>query len=67
MTEVEKIAAETLLDMDSMTIEEIEMLRKEWFEQQKQRAQPLGENVDRYVNALCDTAINRAKKRQNVA
>lgn len=65
MTEVEKMTVELLEEMEDMSPDTIENFRREWFE--KLRQQPQNEKVDKYVNALCDVAINRAKRRIAVA
>lgn len=66
MTEVERMTVELLKEMDDMLPENIENLRKEWFEK-LEPGQIRNEKVDNYVNAVCDVAINRAKKRLAVA
>ena len=52
-----------------MTPEEIEQLRTEWVEEIVNRRAELKsfEDVTNYVNAVCDVAISRAKKRLEVA
>lgn len=66
MTEVERMTVELLKEMDDMLPENIENFRKEWFEK-LEPGQIQNEKVDNYVNAVCDVAINRAKKRLAVA
>ena len=66
MTEVERMTVELLKEMDDMLPENIENFRKEWFEK-LEPGQIRNEKVDNYVNAVCDVAINRAKKRLAVA
>lgn len=66
MTEVERMTVELLKEMDDMLPENIENFRKEWFEK-LEPGQSRNEKVDNYVNAVCDVAINRAKKRLAVA
>lgn len=60
--EVEKMTAELLREMDDMLPETIENFRKDWFEKEK-RKKLRSEKVDNYVNALCDRAIARAKRK----
>ena len=60
------MTVELLKEMDDMLPENIENLRKEWFEK-LEPGQIRNEKVDNYVNAVCDVAINRAKKRLAVA
>ena len=62
MTEVERMTAELLEEMDDMSPEDIENFRREWFEKLEPE-QIRNEKVDDYVNAVCDVAISRAKKR----
>ncbi len=62
MKEVEKMTAELLREMDDMSPETIENFRKDWFEKEK-RKKLRSEKVDNYVNALCDCAIARAKRK----
>ena len=52
--------------MDDMSLEAIENFRREWFEKSEQ-GEVRGEEVDNYVNAVCDVAIDRAKRRMQVA
>ena len=66
MTEVERMTVELLKEMDDMLPENIENFRKELFEK-LEPGQSRNEKVDNYVNAVCDVAINRAKKRLAVA
>ena len=66
MTEVERMTVELLKEMDDMLPENIENFRKERFEK-LEPGQIRNEKVDNYVNAVCDVAINRAKKRLAVA
>ena len=66
MTEVERLTMELLKEMDDMSPEDIENFRKEWFEKLEPE-QIRNEKVDDYVNAVCDVAISRAKKRLEVA
>ena len=61
MTEVERMTVELLEEM-----EDIENFRREWFEKLEPE-QIRNEKVDDYVNAVCDVAISRAKKRLEVA
>ena len=58
-----------LNELEGMTPEEIEQLRIEWVEEIVNRKAELKsfENVTDYVNAICDVAVNRAKKRLAVA
>lgn len=58
-----------LHELDGMTPEEIEQLRTEWVEEIVNRRAELKsfEAVTNYVNAVCDVAISRAKKRLEVA
>lgn len=60
--EVEKMTAELLREMDDMSPETIENFRKDWFEKEK-RKKLRSKKVDNYVNALCDGAIARAKRK----
>nr|DAV00757.1 MAG TPA: hypothetical protein [Caudoviricetes sp.] len=60
------MTVELLKEMDDMLPENIENFRKEWFEK-LEPGQIRNEKVDNYVNAVCDVAINRAKKRLAVA
>ena len=64
MTEVERMTVELLEEMDDMSPEDIENFRREWFE--KLEPEQI-RKVDDYVNAVCDVAISRAKKRLEVA
>lgn len=66
MTEVERMTVELLEEMDDMSPEDIENFRREWFEKLEPE-QIRNEKVDDYVNAVCDVAISRAKKRLEVA
>lgn len=66
MTEIERMTVELLKEMDDMLPEDIENFRKEWFEK-LEPGQIRNEKVDNYVNAVCDVAINRAKRRLAVA
>ena len=66
MSEVEKITVELLKEMDDMSPETIENFRKEWFERLELR-KIRNKKVDNYVNAVCDVAINRAKRKMVVA
>ena len=66
MTEVERMTVELLKEMDDMLPEAIENFRKEWFEK-LEPGQIWNEKVDNYVNAVCDVAISRAKRRLAVA
>ena len=66
MTEAERMTVELLKEMDDMSLEAIENFRREWFEKSEQ-GEVRGEEVDNYVNAVCDVAIDRAKRRMQVA
>lgn len=66
MPEIERLTMELLMEMDDMLPEAIENFRKEWFEK-LEPGQIRDEKVDNYVNAVCDVAINRAKRRLAVA
>ena len=66
MPEIERLTMELLMEMDDMLPEAIENFRKEWFEK-LEPGQIRNEKVDNYVNAVCDVAINRAKRRLAVA
>nr|DAZ43253.1 MAG TPA: hypothetical protein [Caudoviricetes sp.] len=66
MPEIERLTMELLMEMDDMLPEAIENFRKEWFEK-LEPGQIRNEKVDNYVNAVCDVAISRAKRRLAVA
>ena len=66
MPEIERLTTELLMEMDDMSPEAIENLRKEWFEK-LEPGQIRNEKVDNYVNAVCDVVISRAKRRLAVA
>lgn len=66
MPEIERLTMELSMEMDDMLPEAIENLRKEWFEK-LEPGQIRNEKVDNYVNAVCDVAISRAKRRLAVA
>lgn len=67
MTEVEKLTVELLREFDGMSPETIEDLRTEWIEQLKAGDPEMYQRVEGFVNAVCDVAIDRAKKRLEVA
>lgn len=67
MTEVEKLTIELLHEFDGMLPETIEELRTEWLEEIKARDAERFPRVENYVNAVCDVAIDRAKKKAQVA
>ena len=58
-----------LHELDGMAPEKIEQLRTEWVKEIANRKAELKsfEGVTDYVNAVCDVAISRAKKRLAVA
>lgn len=58
-----------LHELDGMAPEKIEQLRTEWVKEIANRKAELKsfEGVTDYVNAVCDVAISRAKKRLEVA
>lgn len=58
-----------LHELDGMAPEKIEQLRTEWVKEIVNRKAELKsfEGVTDYVNAVCDVAISRAKKRLEVA
>ncbi len=64
MTQVERMVVDLLKEMDDMSPEAIENLRREWFENP---VKIRSDKVDNYVNAVCDVAIMRAKRRLAVA
>ena len=66
MPEIERLTMELLMEMDDMLPEVIENFRKEWFEK-LEPGKIRNEKVDNYVNAMCDVAIGRAKRRLAVA
>jgi len=67
MEEIERLTIELLHEFDGMSPETIEDLRTEWIEELKSRDAERFARVERYVNAVCDVAIDRAKKRLEVA
>ena len=60
------MTVELLKEMDDMSPETIENFRKEQFKK-LETGQIRNDKVDNYVNALCDVAINRAKRRLEVS
>lgn len=66
MTKIEEMTKELLLTMDGFSPEEIEDFRKEWFEKEEP-GKSRSKLVDNYLNALCDVAIERAKRKQTVS
>ena len=66
MTEAETMTMELLKEMDDMSPEAIENVRREWFEK-SESSRIRSEKVDNYVNTICDVAIARALKRRAVA
>lgn len=66
---LDEMTRELLLAFDGTDPEEIDRLRNEWLaelESRKSEFQRPDRAVD-YVNAICDVAIERAKRRMKVA
>lgn len=66
---LDEMTRELLLMFDGTDPEEIDRLRNEWLaelESRKSEFQRSDRAVD-YVNAICDVAIERAKRRMKVA
>lgn len=66
MTEVEKLTIELLNELDGMSPEFIEGLRVEFVAGINREDPEKWKKVERYVNAVCDTAIDRANKQLEV-
>lgn len=67
MEEIEKLTIELLDELDGMSLETIEGLRVEFIAGINQKVPEKWKKVKKYINALCDVAIDRAKKRLEVA
>lgn len=66
---LDEMTRELLLAFDGTDPKEIDRLRNEWLaelESRKSELQRPGRVVD-YVNAICDVATERAKRRMKVA
>ena len=66
---LDEMTRELLLAFDDADPEEIDRLRNEWLTELKSRKSEL-QKPDRavdYVNAICDVAIERVKRRMQVA
>lgn len=64
-----EMTKELLLEFDGIAPEEINHLREEWLAELENRKSEFKgfERVTKYVNAICDVAIERAKRRMQVA
>lgn len=67
MSDNEERTVEILKDMDGMSPEKIEDIRKQFNSKLQKEDPERYHRIEEYVNALCDVAINRAKKQIQVA
>lgn len=67
MNEVERMVGEILHEMYDMSPKEIEELRVEWMAAMKERNPKSYEKVAHFIDSVCDVAINRAKRKQEIA
>lgn len=66
---LDKMTEEFLLELDGIAPKEIEQIKIEWLKELTERKSELKdfESAINYVNAVCDVAINRAKRKMVVA
>nr|DAN03128.1 MAG TPA: hypothetical protein [Caudoviricetes sp.] len=66
---LDKMTKEFLLKLDGFVPKEIEQIKIEWLKELTERKSELKdfESAINYVNAVCDVAINRAKRKMVVA
>lgn len=67
MDEIRELTVELLREFDGMEPEMIEGLREEWLKQLKASDAERYQKVEGFVNAVCDVAINRARRKEKVA
>lgn len=62
--EIEKTIMELLVEMDDMPPEAIEEFRSEWIAHLKEMCL---QGIESLANAICDVAVDRAKRNRNIA
>ncbi|MBO5371977.1 MAG: hypothetical protein J6A75_04555 [Lachnospiraceae bacterium] len=69
MNEMEKLIAELLHEMDDMSAEVIEEIKDTWLEQLKIELNSTErfQRIEKFVNVVCDVAIDRANRKVVVA
>ncbi len=66
---LDEMTKEFLLKLDGIAPEEIKQIKTEWLKELTDKKSELKnfESAVNYVNAVCDVAINRAKRKMAVA